>query len=319
MDKRKNKKEAVAKKAGPRKTEVVKTKAGYIAIVGRPNVGKSTLLNNLLGKKLSITSRKPQTTRHKIIGVKTLKDTQMIFVDTPGLHLKESKLINRYLNKSALSALKDVDCILWLLDAAKWNEDDDWVAEKLEGLKKTVILVINKIDKLDKPDDVIPLVEKMAQKMATKLPQVIIIPVSAKKDFNIDRLMNLIQNYLPEGPFYFEKEQLTDRPEKFIAAEFIREKLVRLLGDELPYATMVEITRFQRENKLLRIEALIWVEKDSQKGIVIGKKGEMLKKIGEKSRKALEEYFGQKIFLQNWVKVKDRWSENDQILRENLL
>ncbi len=310
MDKRKNKKENVAP---------LKTHAGYIAIVGRPNVGKSTLLNNLLGKKLSITSRKPQTTRHKIIGVKTVKDTQMIFVDTPGLHLKESKLINRYLNKSALSALKDVDCILWLLDAAKWNEDDDWVAEKLEGLKKKVILVINKIDKLDKSDDIIPLVEKMAQKMATKIPEIIIIPVSAKKEFNLDRLLQLIQNYLPVGPFYFGEEQLTDRPEKFIAAEFIREKLVRLLGDELPYATMVEITKFQRENKLLRIDAVIWVEKDSQKGIVIGKKGEMLKKIGEKSRKALEEYFGQKIFLQNWVKVKERWSESDQILRESLI
>ena len=297
------------------KKEVVTTHVGYIAIIGRPNVGKSTLLNSFLGKKLSITSRKPQTTRHRILGVKTTGNTQMIFVDTPGLHLDEKKLMNQHLNKTALSVLNDADCILWLLDATRWNSDDEWVAEKLNHCKSPVLLVINKVDKLDNSDDIIPLVEKMSQ----KIPDLVIIPISAKKQFNLDRLKQLIEERLPIGPFYFGEEQLTDRTESFVAAEFIREKLVRFLGDELPYATMVSIKEFKRDGRLLRIEAIIWVEKESQKGIVIGKKGDMLKKIGEKSRLAMEKYFDQKIFLQTWVKVKESWSEDERVLRETLM
>ncbi|HEV2613420.1 MAG TPA: GTPase Era [Gammaproteobacteria bacterium] len=297
------------------KKETITTRVGYIAIIGRPNVGKSTLLNSFLGKKLSITSRKPQTTRHRILGVKTTGNTQMIFVDTPGMHLDEKKLMNQHLNKTALSTLNDADCVLWLLDATRWDTNDDWVAEKLSHCKTPVILVINKVDKLESSDDVIPLVEKMAE----KLSNLVIIPISAKKKFNLDRLSQLIESHLPIGPFYFDKEQVTDRPESFVAAEFIREKLVRFLGDEMPYATMVSIESFKREGRLLRIEAVIWVEKESQKGIVIGKKGDMLKKIGEKSRLAMEKYFDQKIFLQTWVKVKEGWSENDQVLRETLM
>lgn len=297
------------------KKETVTTRAGYIAIIGRPNVGKSTLLNSFLGKKLSITSRKPQTTRHRILGVSTTAQNQMIFLDTPGIHGDEKKLMNQHLNKTALSSLNDVDCVLWLLDATRWNANDDWVAGKLHHCKAPVILVINKIDKLDDANDIIPLIEKMA----IKLPNLVIIPISAKKKFNLDRLEQLIESKLPISPFYFGVDQLTDRPESFVAAEFIREKLVRFLGDELPYATMVSISQFKREGKLLRIEAIIWVEKDSQKGIVIGKKGDMLKKIGEKSRLAMEKYFDQKIFLQTWVKVKESWSEDERILRETLM
>jgi GTP-binding protein Era len=297
------------------KKEVVTTHAGYIAIIGRPNVGKSTLLNSFLGKKLSITSRKPQTTRHRILGVTTTENTQMIFVDTPGLHLDENKIMNKHLNKTALSTLGDVDCVLWLLDATRWNSDDDWVAEKLNHCRTPILLVINKVDKLEDSDDIIPLVEKMSQ----KIPNLVIIPISAKKKFNLDRLKQLIESYLPVGPFYFGAEQSTDRPESFVAAEFIREKLVRFLGDELPYATMVSIKDFKRDGRLLRIDAEIWVEKESQKGIVIGRNGDMLKKIGEKSRLAMEKYFDQKIFLRTWVKVKESWSENEQILRETLM
>jgi len=296
------------------KKENINTRSGYVAIIGRPNVGKSTLLNSFLGKKLSITSRKPQTTRHRILGVKTVAQSQLIFVDTPGLHINENKTMNKYLNKSALSVLSEVDCVLWLLDATQWNENDEWVAEKLSHCKAEIILVINKIDKLDRSDDVIPLVEAMSK----KLPHLVIIPISAKKQFNLNRLQQLIEDRLPQGPFYFGEDQLTDRPEAFIAAEFIREKLVRFLGDELPYATMVSIKQFKREGKLLRIEAVIWVEKESQKGIVIGKQGEMLKKIGQKSRMAMEKYFDQKIFLQTWVKVKDHWTEDEDLLREAL-
>ncbi len=295
--------------------EKVTTRSGYIALIGRPNVGKSTLLNNFIGKKLSITSRKPQTTRHRIVGIKTTAHAQLIFVDTPGLHIDENKTLNKFLNKSALSTLSDVDCVLWLLDATKWNENDEWVAQKLRHCKAHVLLVINKVDKLERSDDVIPLVEAMAK----KLPNLVIIPISAKKQFNLDRLQKLIEERLPEGPFYFGSEQLTDRPEAFVAAEFIREKLVRFLGDELPYATMVSIKHFKRDGKLLRIEAIIWVEKESQKGIVIGKKGEMLKKIAQKARLAMEKYFNQKIFLQTWVNVKERWTDDETVLRETLM
>ena len=297
------------------KKEIITPRGGYVAIIGRPNVGKSTLLNSFLGKKLSITSRKPQTTRHRILGVKTIDQTQMIFVDTPGLHLDEKKLMNQHLNKTALSVLNDADCVLWLLDATRWNSDDEWVAEKLSHCKTPVLLVINKVDKLESSDDIIPIVEKMSQ----KIPDLVIIPISAKKKFNLDRLTQLIESRLPLSPFYFDKEQITDRPESFIAAEFIREKLVRFLGDEMPYATMVSIEKFERDGRLLRIEAIIWVEKESQKGIVIGKKGDMLKKIGEKSRLAMEKYFEQKIFLQTWVKVKESWSEDERVLRETLM
>lgn len=297
------------------KKEKITTRSGYVAIIGRPNVGKSTLLNSFIGKKLSITSRKPQTTRHRILGIKTTAQSQLIFVDTPGLHIDEKKTLNKYLNKTALSTLSEVDCILWLLDATKWDENDEWVAQKLSRCKATVLLVINKVDKLQRSDDVIPLVEAMAK----KLPHLVIVPISAKKQFNLDRLQQLIEAELPEGPFYFGQDQLTDRPEAFVAAEFIREKLVRFLGDELPYAVMVSIKHFEREKKLLHIQAIIWVEKESQKGIVIGRQGEMLKKIGQKARVAMETYFGQKIFLQTWVKVKDHWSEDEDVLRETLV
>jgi GTPase len=290
------------------------THCGYIAIIGRPNVGKSTLLNALLPKKISITSRKPQTTRHKILGIKTLDETQLVFVDTPGIHQEDKRLLNRYLNRAALQVLKEVDCILWLIDALRWNDDDDFVAEKLQKIKVPVILVINKVDKLANNDAVIPLVEALAQ----KLPNVEIIPISAKKKFNLDHLLDMVNQTLPAGPFFFAKEQLTDRNDAFIAAEMVREKLIRTLGDELPYATMVAVDAMQQKKDIVHVSAIIWVEKEGQKGIVIGKQGEMLKRIGRAARLALEKYFGKKVFLQVWVKVKTSWSEDERILKQVL-
>ena len=275
-------------------------KTGYIAIIGRPNVGKSTLLNKILGKKVSITSRKPQTTRKRIVGIKTQGDTQMIFIDTPGIHDDNHKIFNQMLNREALSALNEADCILWLLDAYHWNEDDTLVAEKLAHCSVPVLLVINKIDKLDSYDHVLPLVEKLAK----QIPHADIIPVSAKKAFNLERLENIISQKLPENAFFYDKNTLTDNTDEFTASEFIREKLVRLLGDELPYAATVSIDQFEKTPKIIRIQSIIWVEKESQKGIVIGRGGEGLKKIGEQSRLAMEAYFEQKVFLQCWVKVK---------------
>jgi GTP-binding protein Era len=290
------------------------THCGYIAIIGRPNVGKSTLLNSLLPKKISITSRKPQTTRHKILGIKTLDETQLIFVDTPGIHKEDKRLLNHYLNRAALQVLKEVDCILWLIDAVRWNDDDDFVAEKLQKINVPVILVINKVDKLANNDAVIPLVEELAQ----KLPTTEIIPISAKKKFNLDHLLDMVNRTLPAGPFFFAKEQLTDRNDAFIAAEMVREKLIRTLGDELPYATMVAVDAMQQKKDIIHISAIIWVEKEGQKGIVIGKQGEMLKRIGRAARLALEKYFDKKVFLQVWVKVKTSWSEDERILKQVL-
>lgn len=291
-----------------------KTTCGYIAIVGRPNVGKSTLLNNLLGRKISITSRKPQTTRHRILGIKTLDTLQMIFVDTPGLHQENKTLINRYMNRTATHALLGVDCVLWVIDATRWTDDDEMVKEKLAHVTCPILLVVNKVDKLATPDSIFPLVEDLTQ----RFPHVVIVPVSAKKEWQLEELLKVIQKHLPENPFFFAKEQITDRTEHFLLAEFIREKLVRCLGQELPYATMVAIDSFVKQKRVWHVHATIWVEKDGQKGIVIGRGGETLKKIGQQARIMMEKFFDQKVFLQLWVKVKESWSEDERILQSLL-
>ncbi len=291
-----------------------KTACGYIAIIGRPNVGKSTLLNNLLGRKISITSRKPQTTRHRILGIKTIDAVQMIFVDTPGLHQGNKTLLNRYMNRTAVHALAGVDCVVWVIDATHWTEDDDIVKQKLEHISCPILLVVNKIDKLAEPDLILPLVEDLNK----RFPHLVIIPVSAKKEWQLEELLKVIKTHLPESPFFFEKEQITDRSEHFLLAEFIREKLVRCLGQELPYATMVAIDSFVKQKRVWHVRATIWVEKDGQKGIVIGHGGETLKKIGQQARIMMEKFFDQKVFLQLWVKVKDSWSEDERILQSLL-
>lgn len=284
---------------------------GYVALIGRPNVGKSTLLNHFLGQKLSITSRKPQTTRHRIIGIKTTEAGQAIFMDTPGMHDSEKKVLNRYLNKTADSTLLGVDVVVWLLDGLYWHEYDDRIIQKLEHAGLPVILVVNKVDKIKDKDAVLKFFAEASQKYPFKH----IVPISALKSTNLDILEQHIMQLLPEADPIYPEEQITDRPERFFVAEIIREKLTRRLGDELPYAVTVEIERYEELPHISKIYAAILVERDSQKSIVIGKQGEMLKKIGSEARIDIEKFIDQKVYLQLWVKVKKGWSDNERALQ----
>lgn len=284
---------------------------GYVALIGRPNVGKSTLMNHLLGQKLSITSRKPQTTRHRILGIKTTEAGQAIFMDTPGMHQDEKKVLNRYLNKTADSTLLGVDVVVWLLDGLYWHEYDEKIFKKLERAGLPVILVVNKVDKLKDKDAVL----RFFAEAQAKYPFQHILPVSALRNTNLDALEQQIMALLPEAEPIYPEDQITDRPERFFAAEIIREKLTRRLGDELPYALTVEIERYEEYPELCKIYAAILVERDSQKSIVIGKQGEMLKKVGSEARVDIEKLIGQKVYLQLWVKVKKGWSDNERALQ----
>ncbi len=284
---------------------------GYVALIGRPNVGKSTLMNHLLGQKLSITSRKPQTTRHRILGIKTSEAGQAIFMDTPGMHAEETKVLNRYLNKTADSTLLGVDVVVWLLDGLYWHEYDERIFKKLENAGLPVILAVNKVDKIKDKQSVLAFFAEARQ----KYPFEQIVPVSALKNTNLDVLEQRIMALLPQAAPIYPEDQITDRPERFFAAEIVREKLTRRLGDELPYALTVEIERYEEHPELSKIYANIWVERSSQKSIVIGKQGEMLKKIGTEARVDIEKLIGQKVYLQLWVKVKKGWSDNERALQ----
>lgn len=284
---------------------------GYVALIGRPNVGKSTLMNHLLGQKLSITSRKPQTTRHRILGIKTSEIGQAIFMDTPGMHSEEKKVLNRYLNKTADSTLLGVDVVVWLLDGLYWHEYDERIFKKLHAAGLPVILVVNKIDKIKDKQAMLAFFADAKK----KYPFEQIVPVSALKSTNLEVLEQQIMNLLPVADPIYPADQITDRPERFFAAEIVREKLTRRLGDELPYSLTVEIEQFEELPELCKIYANIWVERSSQKSIVIGKQGEMLKKIGTEARIDIEKLIGQKVFLQLWVKVKKGWSDNQRALQ----
>lgn len=287
------------------------TRCGYVAIVGRPNVGKSTLLNHILGQKLSITSRKPQTTRHQLLGIKTEGDTQAIYVDTPGLHLRDEKAINRYMNRAASSALKDVDLVLFLVDRDRWTDEDDLVLEKVKQVDCPVLLVVNKIDRLNDKSELLPLLEQLAEKHSFNE----IVPVSALRGHNRDDLEAVIERYLPEGIHLFPEDQITDRSERFLAAELVREKIMRQLGEEVPYAMTVEIEEFKVSPRLIEISALILVERQGQKKILIGEKGSRLRQIGTEARKDMERAFDSKVMLRLWVKVKSGWSDDERALR----
>ena len=286
-------------------------KCGYVAIIGRPNVGKSTLLNVLVGKKISIISPKPQTTRHQILGIKTVDDTQAIFIDTPGLHKAEKRAMNRYLNRLASSVIHDADVIVFMISGLRWHEDDEMGLQKLEGVKAPVILVINKVDTVKEKGKLLPFIEQLNAKFSFKQ----IIPISAKKHEQVTLLEKTILALLPEGPHLFPDEQVTDKDDTFRAAELIREKLIQATQEELPYATTVLIESMSREKAIVKISAVIWVEREGQKPIVIGKNGELLKKIGTQARKDLEKMFDQKVFLRLWVKVKSDWTNDDQALQ----
>ncbi|TEW50633.1 GTPase Era [Psychromonas algicola] len=287
-------------------------KCGLVAIVGRPNVGKSTLINALLGQKVSITSRKAQTTRHRILGIDTDGDYQTVFVDTPGLHIEEKRAINRLMNRAASSSINDVEMIVFVVEGTHWTADDEMVLKKFEYLKCPVVLAVNKIDNVEDKELLLPHLQKIGKLYNFAH----ILPMSAKSGDNVEKIREWSKAVLPESEFYFPDDYITDRSSRFMASEIVREKLMRFLGDELPYSVTVEIEQFkQKANGLLHINALILVERDGQKRMVIGNKGEKLKAIGKQARIDMEELFDAKVFLEIWVKVKSGWADDDRALR----
>jgi len=286
-----------------------KTKSGYVSIVGKTNAGKSTLLNNILGQKIAITSRKPQTTRHRFLGIKTEDLNQIIFVDTPGFHSGQNRALNRYMNKVASNAMRGVDIVLYVVDSLKWGEEDFSRVQSISE-ETAIILVVNKVDKLEDKNLLLPFIEERSKEDNFSN----IIPISALKDIGIDDLLNSICNQLPEGDHLYPEDQVTDISEKFLASEIIREKCINRLGDELPYRISISIERFSELNGITHIDSAIFVEKQSQKGMLIGKSGSQLKAIGTSSRKELEKLLDTKVMLKTWVKVKSGWSDNESLL-----
>lgn len=286
-------------------------RCGYVAIVGRPNVGKSTLLNHLLGQKISITSRKPQTTRHRVLGIKTEANHQIIFVDTPGLHKEAEKAINRYMNRAASAAIRDVDVVVFVVDRTAWTEEDAMVLEQVKQGGLPVLLVVNKIDLLTDKASLLPHLELLSGKADFAA----ILPVSALRRHNVAELEQQILKFLPHSDYFFPEEQITDRSQRFLAAEIVREKIMRQLGDELPYAITVEIEEFAMDGAVLHISALIFVERKGQKQILIGEGGARLRSIGSDARRDMELLFDSKVMLRLWVKVKSGWSDDERALR----
>ncbi len=284
---------------------------GYVALIGRPNVGKSTLMNHLLKQKISITSRKPQTTRHRILGINTTDAGQAIYMDTPGMHADQKKALNRQLNRTADSTLMGVNVVVWLIDRLEWLEYDEVIFEKLKQANLPVILAVNKVDRIEDKDRVLEFFAAAQE----RYPFEAILPISALKRIHLDELESEIMGLLPEGDLIYPADQITDRPERFLVGEIIREKLMRRLGAELPYELTVEIERYEELENLSKIYAIIWIERISQKSIIIGENGAMLKSVGTDARKDIERLIGQKVFLQLWVKVKKGWSDNERALQ----
>ena len=288
-------------------------RTGYISIVGRPNVGKSTLLNAILDQKLSIVSRKPQTTRWNIQGIKTTANEQMIFIDTPGLQMQPKAALNRYMNKEVFNALDHIDVVLFMIESLQWNELDQYVLATLKKASpKNIILLINKLDKLNDKSKLLSYIDMVSNE--TGITEV--LPVSANRGNGLKQLETMIVDKLPEMEPLYPVDQVTDRSERFFAAEFVREKLIARLGDELPYRLSITIEEFKTINQLVHIHACIWVEKEGQKSIVIGKNGALLKSIGTSARKDLEHLLDQKVNLKTWVKVKSNWSDSESALKQ---
>ncbi len=286
-------------------------RCGYVAIVGRPNVGKSTLLNHLLGQKISITSRKPQTTRHRVLGIKTEADHQIIFVDTPGLHKDAGKAINRYMNRAASAAIRDVDLVVFVVDRTAWTEEDAMVLEQIRQGGLPCLLVVNKVDLLEDKTSLLPHLQALAGKMDFAA----ILPVSALRRHNVLELEREILKFLPRSEHFFPEDQITDRSQRFLAAEIVREKIMRQLGEEIPYAIAVEIEEFALDGGVLHISALIFVERKGQKIILVGEGGSRLRSIGADARRDMELLFDSKVMLRLWVKVKSGWSDDERALR----
>ncbi|WP_418146507.1 GTPase Era [Actinobacillus pleuropneumoniae] len=289
-----------------------KTYCGFIAIVGRPNVGKSTLLNKILGQKISITSRKAQTTRHRIVGIHTEDQYQAIYVDTPGLHIEEKRAINRLMNRAASSAIGDVDLIIFVVEGTKWTDDDEMVLNKLRSAKAPVVLAINKVDNIKEKDELLPHITELSQKFDFAE----ILPISAQRGKNVHILQKIVRKSLREGVHHFPEEYVTDRSQRFMASEIIREKLMRFTGEELPYSVTVEIEQFKlNERGTYEINGLILVEREGQKKMVIGAKGQKIKTIGTEARADMERLFDNKVHLELWVKVKAGWADDERALR----
>ena len=285
---------------------------GYIALVGRPNVGKSTLLNRILEQKVSITSRKPQTTRHSILGIRTLGDYQFVYVDTPGIHQGSKKIMNRMMNKTATNVLRDVDAVGFVVDGTHWDDEDEYVLQLIQHVKVPCFLLVNKVDKITDKTKLLPWIENIRQ----RYPFTAIIPLSAKTGVQVDTLQAQLQAVLPEGPHLFGDDRVTDRSSRFLCAELLREKIFRFCGQELPYSTTVDIESYKDEGAVIRIHALILVDKDNHKRMIIGDKGSKLKEMASSARVEMEKLLGKKVFLLCWCKVKSGWSDNERLLKQ---
>ena len=290
-------------------------RCGSIAVIGRPNVGKSTLVNALVGAKVSIVSNRPQTTRHRLLGIATVEGGQLLLVDTPGLHRGEGRFkasaMSRVMNRTARGAVEDVDAALMVVEAGRWDEEDTLVFNVLRDGGIPVVLAVNKVDRLKDKSALLPFLAKVSQDREFAA----IHPVSALKRKGLEALMGDLLKLVPEAPPVFEEDEITDRSQRFLAGELVREQLMRQLGDELPYATTVEIERFAEDGELLRIGAVVWVEREGQKPIVIGKGGVRLREIGSKARQHMERLFGRKVFLETWVRVREGWSDDEAALK----
>ncbi len=286
--------------------------SGVVAIVGRPNVGKSTLLNHMLGQKLSITSRRPQTTRYHLLGVLTRDANQIVFVDTPGLQLRPGKRLNRAMNREVETVLPGVDLALFVVEALRWTPADENVLRLLRRSDLPVVLVINKVDRVKQREQLLPWIEERT----AEFDYCEIVPLSARRRKDAGQLVQVLLQHLPEGAPIYPEEQLTDRSERFLAAEIVREKLMRLLGEELPYSVGVSIESFREQGSAIHIDAVIWVERGGQKPIIIGRQGRVLKKIGIQARRDMERLFGRRVMLHTWVKVKERWTEDERALKQ---
>lgn len=287
-------------------------RSGYVALVGRPNVGKSTLLNRLIGQKVAITSHKPQTTRHRILGIQSREDGQIVYIDTPGIHDRGMQALNRYLNRAAHSALQEVDLALFVVQAGVWNREDEMVLKAIQQAGTPTIAVVNKMDTVRPREALLPYLSELGQRHDF----LEVVPVSARDGTQVETLETVLLKYLPVGEAIFPEDQLTDRPERFFAAELLREQIIRRYHEELPYAVTVEIERFQEEHGRYVIGAVIWVERDSQRGILLGRQGQAMKEAASAARRNMEEFFQARVHLDVWIKVKKSWSSDETSLAQ---
>ena len=292
-------------------SETTGHRAGTIAVIGRPNVGKSTLVNALVGAKISIVTPKAQTTRHRLLGIATFADGQLMLVDTPGIHGRQTRAMNRYMNRAARGAVSDVDAALLVIEAGRWTEDDSLAMSALKESKVPCILVVNKVDKVADKDSLLPFIAKITAEYQFTM----VHPLSALKKKGTDALVKTLIGLMPLSEAHYAEDEITDKSERFLAGELVREQLMTRLGEELPYSTTVEIEKFEEDGQMLRISAVVWVERESQKPIVIGNGGERMKAISTGDRIGMEKLFGRKVFLETWCRVREGWSDDEAALR----